>query len=86
MGEDGKMHTKEMKSGTQVECHDGVCKQVECKNGVCREMMKDEATGQLLQGQGEHKAHHKKHQRRESEHHQRKTAPQEHEMRESSQP
>ena len=48
MGEDGKMHTKEEKSGTQIECKDGICKQVECKDGVCKEMMKDEASGQLL--------------------------------------
>lgn len=48
MGEDGKMHTREQKSGSQIECHDGICKQIECKDGVCKEMMKDEASGQLL--------------------------------------
>jgi hypothetical protein len=37
MGEDGKMHTKENKQGSQKECKDGKCVVKECANGVCKE-------------------------------------------------
>ena len=37
MGEDGKMHTKESKEGSQKECRDGKCVIKECANGVCKE-------------------------------------------------
>jgi hypothetical protein len=37
MGNDGNMHTKEMKSGDKIECHNGHCKQIKCENGKCQE-------------------------------------------------
>lgn len=48
MGEDGKIHTKEKKAGNKIECHDGVCKQLQCNDGVCKEMIRDQATGELI--------------------------------------
>ena len=48
MGADGKMHKREQKAGSEVECHDGTCRQRICENGVCREQMVDQSTGELL--------------------------------------
>jgi len=41
MGEDGKIHTKESKEGSQKECKDGHCIIRECANGVCHEREAD---------------------------------------------
>jgi len=37
MGADGKMHTKTVKSGDHVKCHNGVCTETKCKDGKCKE-------------------------------------------------
>lgn len=37
MGEDGQMHTKEMKSGDKIQCINGHCKQIQCEDGKCQE-------------------------------------------------
>lgn len=38
MGKDGKMHKKESKQGSDMECHNGHCKGTVCKNGQCNEV------------------------------------------------
>ena len=38
MGKDGKMHKKESKQGSDMECLNGHCKGTVCKNGQCSEL------------------------------------------------
>ena len=39
--QDGKVHKKESKQGSEMECHNGQCRGTVCKNGVCHEISYD---------------------------------------------
>jgi len=42
MGADGKLHTKTVKSGDQVQCHNGKCKEIKCADGKCKEYVREQ--------------------------------------------
>jgi len=44
MGQDGKMHEREQKQGSKVQCHQGKCKETICKNGECHERSYEQKT------------------------------------------
>lgn len=70
MGADGKMHTKTVKSGDQVMCHNGKCKEIKCADGNCKEYIReqkaqqphDKSHARHHQTQRKHQAPAKKHQ------------------------
>merc|ERR1719443_196479 len=44
--DDGKLHKKESRQGSEISCHNGQCREMMCKNGVCRERTFEEKSGQ----------------------------------------